>query len=301
MILAGRRKPAATFSIYHYSIGLNKKKQGFLRSGCILFECYNIFSDDQGMQEKRNSMLSRRDFLKLAGVGAGTMLFNACAPKPVPPTPIPTATPDPAKKYEGRILCFVLWDHQLAQYNYLPRNLKNPVPETCPLYSGAKNPVTPVWETYWRGILHLCNPNMGDADFEHSWNSLVVSDRAFTNSSGPETGDFALHSLTCGGATHELVSNFPEKTPRGWYMRIYTLNSQINPPSIPAQADDIDMTRHFFATTGSNVLLPNGSYAVYGFPQFENCIIPLVSPSDTDLIDMSRVRTVSNLQKPYNP
>jgi hypothetical protein len=142
---------------------------------------------------------------------------------------------------------------------------------------------------------------MGDADFERSWNSLVVSDRAFTNSSGPETGDFALHSLTCGGATHELVSNFPEKTPRGWYMRIYTLNSQINPPSIPAQADDIDMTRHFFATSGSNVLLTDGSYAVYGFPQFENCIVPLVSPSDTDLIDMSRVRTVSDLQRPYNP
>ena len=253
------------------------------------------------MQDEMHSMLSRRDFLKLAGVGAGAMLLNACAPKPIPLTPIPTATPDPAKKYVGRNLCFVLWDHQLAQYNYQPRNLKNPVPETCPLYSGAKNPVTPVWETYWRGILHLCNPNMGDADFERSWNSLVVSDRAFTNSSGPETGDFALHSLTCGGATHELVSNFPEKTPRGWYMRIHTLNSQKDPPSIPVRADDIDMTRHFFATSGSNVLLTDGSYAVYGFPQFENCIVPLVSPSETDLIDMSRVRTVSDLQRPYNP
>ena len=84
-------------------------------------------------------------------------------------------------------------------------------------------------------------------------------------------------------------------------MEIYTLNSRKDPPAIPAKAEDIDMTRHFFATSGSNVLLPDGSYAVYGFPQFENCIIPLVSPSDTDMIDLSRIRPVSDLQKPYNP
>lgn len=61
------------------------------------------------------------------------------------------------------------------------------------------------------------------------------------------------------------------------------------------------MTRHFFATTGSNVRLPDGSYAVYGFPQFENCIVPLVSPADTDMIDLSRISVVSDLQRPYNP
>ncbi len=193
--------------------------------------------------------------------------------------------------------CFVLWDHQLAQYDYKPRNLRSPVPETCPLYSGAKNPVTPAWETYWRGILHLCNPTVGDIDFERSWESLVASDRAFTNSSGPETGDFELHSLTCGGATHRMVTGAPD----GSYMQIYTLNSRKNPPPIPDRAQDIDMTRHFFATSGSNLRLPDGSYAVYGFPQFENCIIPLVSPSDTDMIEVSRIKAVSSIQRPYNP
>ncbi len=191
----------------------------------------------------------------------------------------------------------MLWDHQLARYNYMPRNPKNPVPETCPLYSGAKNAVTPAWEAYWKGILHLCNPNMSDADFEGSWTSLVASNRAFTNGSGPETGDFALHSITCGGATHEMVTGEPERQ----YMRIYTLDSRKNPPPIPASADDIDMTRHFFATTGSNVRLPDGSYSVYGFPQFENCIVPLVSLSDTDLILVSRIKVVSSIQRPYNP
>lgn len=220
------------------------------------------------------------------------------SPLQVPsPTSFPTVTPVPTIDYTSRKLCFVLWDHQLAQYNYEPRNLTTPVPETCPLYSGALNPITQAWGAYWKGILHLCNPNMNAADFESSWNSLVVSGRAFTDSTDPASGNFALHSLTCGGATHEMVTGIPE----GKYMRIYTLNSRKDPPSIPSNANDIDITRHFFATSGSNVRLPDGSYAVNGFPQFENCIIPLVSRSDTDLIDISRIKVVTSIQRPYHP
>src|SRR5215470_15746982 len=110
-------------------------------------------------------MVSRRDFLKVAGLGAGAALLNGCAPQwmrptqdpsglgspapfippastPTPrivtPTPAaleasgPLPTPGPDVSYEGRKLCFVLWDHQLALYGYRPRNLKNPVPETVP-------------------------------------------------------------------------------------------------------------------------------------------------------------------------
>lgn len=248
-------------------------------------------------------MVSRRDFLKIATVGVGTVLLGGAASELVSPmqapnaTNTPTAHPVPTMDYTGRKLCFVLWDHQLAQYNYQPRNLKTPVPETCPLYSGVHNAMTPAWEAYWRGILHLCNPNMSDADFESSWNSLTISGRAFTDSTDPASGNFALHSLTCGGATHEMVTGIPE----GQHMRIYTLNSRKDPPPIPANANDIDITRHFFATSGSNVRLPDGSYAVYGFPQFENCIIPLVSKSDTDLIDISRIKVVTSIQRPYNP
>jgi hypothetical protein len=171
------------------------------------------------------------------------------------------------------------------------------VPETCPLYSGATNPVTPEWEAYWRGILHLCNPEMGAVAFEQAWESLVASNRAFTNGSGPSSGEFAVHSLTCGGATHEMVTGIPN----GQHMEIYTLNSRKVPPSIPAKPEDIDITRHFFATTGSNVRLPDGSYAVNGFPQFENCIVPLVSRADTDMIDLSRIKAVTDIQRPYNP
>jgi hypothetical protein len=242
-------------------------------------------------------MLSRRDFLRLLGIGAGAALLGGSVPQPVPIARVKGEASLPLGASSDRKLCFVLWDHQLEQYDYKPRNLKNPVPETCPLYSGAKNPVTPAWEAYWRGLLHLCNPKMNERDFERAWGSLVASDRAFTNSSGPETGEFALHSLTCGGATHEMVTGVPE----GRHMRIHTLNSRKGPPPVPARPVDIDMTRHFFATTGSNVLLPDGSYAVYGFPQFENCIVPLVSPSDTDLIDLSRIKEVSSIQRPYNP
>ncbi len=245
-------------------------------------------------------MLTRRDFLKIAGVGAGATLLNACAPKLAASTATaarlsgPTAVP--TEKYEGRKLCFVLWDHQLARYNYQPRNLKKPVPETCPLYSGATSRVTPAWEAYWKGILRLCNPNMNNDDFQQSWVSLVASNRAFTNGTGPETGDFRLHSLTCGGATHEMVTGIPYRQ----YMEIYTMNSKKDPPPIPTDPEKIDMTRHFFATTGSNVQFPDGSYGVYGFPQFENCIVPLVSPSDTDMIDLSRISLVSDLQSPYH-
>src|SRR5512140_578775 len=149
-------------------------------------------------------MVSRRDFLRITGFGAGAVLLNSCAPKVVAPTPLPTPVATP--KYAGRKLCFVLWDHQLAKYDYQPRNLRRPVPETCPLYSGASNRVTPAWEAYWRGILRLCNPGMDDAHFENAWISLVDSARAFTNGTGPETGNFAIHSLTCGGATHEMVT-----------------------------------------------------------------------------------------------
>jgi hypothetical protein len=250
--------------------------------------------------------LSRRDFLKLTAVGAGAALLNACAPQhlvptqttsPATPTPDASPSPVPTVAYKGRKLCFVLWDHQLAMYNFKPRKLNNPVPETCPLYSGASNPITPAWELYWRGILRVCNPGMPDADFEQSWESLVASNRAFTNGSGPETGHFAVHSLTCGGATHEMVTGIPYRQ----YMEIYTLNSKKAPPPIPARPEQIDMTRHFFATTGSNVQLPDGSYAVRGFPQFENCIVPLLSPANTDMINLSRIKTVSDLQKPYNP
>ncbi len=240
-------------------------------------------------------MITRRDFLKLAGATAGAALLSRCAPRPVVPTVVPTPVPTP--KYAGRKLCFVLWDHQLAKYNYQPRNMKHPVPQTCPLYSGAANALTPEWEAYWRGILRLCNPRMDDAHFENAWISLVDSERAFTNFSGPETGNFAIHSLTCGGATHEMVTGEVET---GQHIRIYTLNSKDGPPPIAEDAEHIDMTRHFMATTGSNLQFPDGSYAVYGFPQFENCIIPLVSPADTDLIDASRIAFVSDLQPPYH-
>ncbi|HTP01451.1 MAG TPA: twin-arginine translocation signal domain-containing protein [Anaerolineales bacterium] len=253
-------------------------------------------------QSTRASGLSRRDFLKAAGIGTGAMMLAACAPQRATSTPTarqPTAVPSPIPTvtYAGRKLCFVLWDHELARYDYKPRDLKNPVPETCPLYSGASNPVTPAWEAYWRGILRVCNPGMKDADFEQAWESLVASNRAFTNGTGPDTGNFAIHSLTCGGATHEMVTG----TPYRGRMEIYTLNSKKAPPPIPGEPAQIDMTRHFFATTGSNVKLPDGSYAVYGFPQFENCIVPLVSPADTDMIDLSRISYVSKMQKPYHP
>jgi hypothetical protein len=177
-------------------------------------------------------MISRRDFLKIAGVGAGGVILQGCAPRTVAPwlfpspTSLPTETPEPtatrtatstptlkptrtpiptftatntptptawptemptdtetatAESGEGRLLCFVLWDHQLAQYGYQPRNIKKPVPETCPLRSGANNRLTPAWVDYWRGILQLCNPGMGGKDFEASWRSLVSDARAFTN------------------------------------------------------------------------------------------------------------------------
>jgi hypothetical protein len=231
-------------------------------------------------------------------MGAGAALLSGCAPRLIHPTAVPSPAPTviPTPNYAGRKLCFVLWDHQLAQYNYQPRNLKHPVPQTCPLYSGATNAITPAWEAYWRAILQLCNPGMPDAHFENAWKSLVDSERAFTNFTGPETGNFAIHSITCGGATHEMATGEPERQ----HMRIHTLNSRKGPPSIPSNADQIDMTRHFFATTGSNVQFPDGSYGVYGFPQFENCIVPLVSTSDTDLIDVSRIRVVSEMQQPYH-
>jgi len=269
------------------------------------------------MHNRSNATLSRRDFLKLAGVGTGAVLLNGCAaplvrptPTPVPsatsvpsktPTPTrtrrPLGTPTPTVPYTARKLCFVLWDHQLPLYRYKPRNLNSPVPETCPLYSGAVNPVTPAWEAYWRGILHLCNPNVGEVEFERSWQSLVASNRAFTNGTGPSSKKFALHSLTCGGATHEMVTGVSN----GQHMEIYTLNSRKDPPPIPANPEDIDITRHFFATSGSNVRLPDAGYGVYGFPQFENCIVPLVSPADTDMIDLSRIKVVTDIQRPFNP
>ena len=264
-------------------------------------------------------MVSRRDFLKLAGLGAGASLINACAPKLTaaghtrgaaslptptnpatstpPPTRTPLAGPTTGPTPQSRRLCFVLWDHQLAMYDFRPRNLNTPVPETCPLYSGDVNPLTPDWISYWKGLLHLCNPDMDPVHFDHAWQSLVDDNRAFTNQTGPASGNFALHSLTCGGATHEMVSGDPVRR----HMEIYTLNSRRYPPVIPTKFSDIDMTRHFFATTGSNVKLADGSYAVYGFPQFENCIVPLVSRNDTDMLDLARIKPVTLIQRPYNP
>ncbi len=246
-------------------------------------------------------MISRRDFLKLAGLGAGAGLLGACAPRRVPTAPPPPTAVKPAAgptpSYAGRKLCFVLWDHELELYSYQPRNLKRPVPMTCPLYSGATNTLTPAWIAYWRGILRVCNPGVQDAQFENAWLSLVASDRAFTNGTGPETDNFAIHSITCGGATHEMVTGEPEK---GGHVRIYTLNIRRDPPPLPATPEEIDMTRHFFATTGSNTRFPDGSYAVYGFPQFENCIVPLISNDDTDMIDLARIRVVTDMQSPYH-
>jgi len=225
------------------------------------------------------------------------------SPTPFPTwTPAPTETPTPTPTLEAADetgtghLCFVLWDHQLAMYHYKPRNPKKPLPETCPLKSGAKNRITPAWQEYWMGILYLLNPEMSEKQFMKSWKGLTAPARAFTNKADPGSGGFALWSLTCGGATHEMVTGKPEKK----YMRIYTLNINDPPPTIPSRPQDIDMTRHFFATTGSTKRLSNGSYAVYGFPQFENCIVPLVSPEDTDLIEVSRIKIVSSIQRPYN-
>jgi len=208
------------------------------------------------------------------------------------PTPADDVTPTP----DPRKLCFVLWDHQLAKYDFKPRNMVTPLPETCPLYSGARNPLTPAWQAYWRNLLELCNPDMRSDAFEQAWKSLIDPTRAFTNNSSPESGDFVMGSLTCGGATHEMVTGEPE----GPYVRIYTLNTKKDPPPIPDDPEKIDITRHFFATTGSSDRLPDGSYAVYGFPQFENCIVPLVSRDDTDLIALDRIKVVTNIQRPYN-
>jgi hypothetical protein len=246
--------------------------------------------------------LARRDFLKLAGLASGAAALAACSPRqrllasmtasaPAPnPTPDVTPTPDP------RNLCFVLWDHQLAMYNYKPRRPDIPLPQTCPLYSGARNPLTPEWQAYWRGILKVCNPGMSEEAFEQSWKSLIDPTRAFTNFSNPEEGDFVMGTLTCGGATHEMVTGEPE----GRWMRIYTLNTEKDPPPIPADVDEIDITRHFMATTGSRDRLPDGSWAVYGFPQFDNPIVPLVSRDDTDLIALDRIEIVPNIMRPYN-
>jgi hypothetical protein len=247
------------------------------------------------------SRFTRRDFLRLAALGTGAAALSACSPRaallatmtaeaPLPMADV-TPTPDPRK------LCFVLWDHQLARYNYKPRRPNIPLPMTCPLYSGARNPLTPAWRAYWRGILQVCNPGMSESAFEQSWTSLIHPTRAFTNNSNPEAGDFVMGNLTCGGATHEMVTGEPE----GRYMRIFTLNTEKDPPPIPESVDDIDITRHFMATTGSTERLPDGSYAVYGFPQFENCIVPLVSRANTDLIALDRIKVVSNVLRPYNP
>ena len=284
--------------------------------------------------------LSRRDFLKALGLGAGAALIAGCAPDvPVPnptatpwptptltpfqpsiptrtprPTDIPTATPTPwtwslpttpvagatgDDKYAGRKLCFVLWDHQLARYNFKPRNPKVPLPETCPLLSGVANRMTGDWEAYWKGILRVCNPDMSNADFKAGWNGLVSDARAFTNNKSPESGNFALWSITCGGATHEVVSGEPEGPGRR-FTRIYTLNWSKGPPPIPNSMKDIDITRHFLATTGSTKQLSDGSYAVYGFPQFENCIVPLASPDGTDMIETERIDRVDRIMRPYN-
>ncbi len=275
---------------------------------------------------------SRRDFLKTLGAAAGAAALAGCArelgfggqgrgvigaptnisptdqtatllssPTGSPATPSPQPTPPgdgggPTPTPDPRQLCFVLWDHQLAMYGYRPRNLYKPVPETVPLRSGANNRLSQAWIDYWRAILQLLNPAMHTDDFEASWKGLVTDARAFTNASGLETNNFGLHSLTCGGATHEMVTGERE----GDWMRIYTMNIHHGPPPIPDDPHQIDMTRHFFATTGSNVKLADGTYAVYGFPPCENCIIPLVSPDDTDLIALDRIKAVSQFRSPYN-
>lgn len=209
---------------------------------------------------------------------------------------LPGWMPTPAPTEDPRQLCFVLWDHQLARYGYRPRNMKVPLPETVPLASGGVNRLNQDWIDYWQGILKLANPGMSKDEFKSSWNSLVADNRAFTNGTSPESDNFALHSLTCGGATHELVTGLR----KGHFIQIYTLNIHEDPPPIPDTPHDIDMTRHFFATTGSHDKLPNGTYAVYGFPQFENCIVPLVSPADRDWIAISRIKAVTTFHSPYN-
>src|SRR5512147_1641461 len=119
--------------------------------------------------QRQGGGLSRRDFLRLAGLGAGAAVIGACAPRAntVAPTATATPWPDPAvtptMTPDPRKLCFVLWDHQLAKYNYKPRHPGIPLPETCPLFSGARNPLSPAWQEYWRGLLKLCNPDVGAA------------------------------------------------------------------------------------------------------------------------------------------
>lgn len=209
---------------------------------------------------------------------------------------LPSWMPTPAPTDDPRQLCFVLWDHLLAMYSYHPRNMNVPLPETVPLASGGVNRLNQDWINYWQGLLKLLNPGMDKGHFKSSWNSLVADNRAFTNGTSPESDNFALHSITCGGATHEMVTGLR----RGNFMEIYTLNIHEDPPPIPEDPHDIDMTRHFFATSGSHDKLPDGSYAVYGFPQFENCIVPLVSPGNSDWIAISRIKATTTFHSPYN-
>jgi len=106
--------------------------------------------------------------------------------------------------------------------------------------------------------------------FEAAARMVTMPGRSRTT--GPDSGQLRVVEHVVRGATHRCSAN---RRPRRRYTRIYTLSPR--PAAEHAhQPKEIDITRHFWQPP-EHQQLPDGSYAVYGFPQFENCIVPVIS------------------------
>lgn len=184
-------------------------------------------------------------------------------------------------------------------HDEVPRN-KFGDPETIGTYTREFNRVTPELESYWRGLLKILSPDMSKKDFERNWKSLTASDRAFTNDHGWNSGQFALQSLICGGATVKAVTGqIIIKSGKLW-MEVYAIDPKKLPP-LPSSTPD--MTLHFYGVI-STAIKYKSTYRKNPFPQFKgNSIIPFVSRGGRALLPYSKLRLLPdfNIPRPFVP
>lgn len=204
---------------------------------------------------------------------------------------------------ESRNLFFVKHDYQM---NPLPDrfNKWDSDPEVVGTYYDRKIKVTTEMNRYMRGILRLFCPNLSDVDFEKSYRSLMADGTksgAFCNFAGIDSPDWSWEELLCGGATLQAVTGEIVRMGGKDYIEVYALNAN-NVPATPLSVFDVDMTLHFRPTVFTHEKLPDGSYKVWAFPQFDDkSVVPLWSKSDTLFVPAERLVSVLSVQNPFNP
>lgn len=221
------------------------------------------------------------------------------APQPQPnPTPAPQPTPVAVSGFPVAPNTLVFVTHDMVARD-LNGRVAGGEPETNKCLSDEKIVVTPQLEALMRAVIRLYNPTMDSNAFEHAWQSLFASNRAFSNKSGWDSSEFKLENLVCGGATLRAITGVPYRAAGDNWLDVHALDPE-NLPAIPTRIEQIDPTLFFFPVIAMQNI--SGQFQADPFPQFGGrCPVPFVGKGGRNAIRVAKLLPVNSVQHPFLP